>query len=151
MFPVNLRRLSRPRCFRGNYASFVVEAPGGQSQACLHRRLGERLARGEHWLHAANLDCAATLGPRPLGWGFRLVAASPFRFLGLFSNLGRWHVPELEGDDWCVAAPPTLLTPLALAAVTVNGRLSMTGRSRHLPHSVVRDLLERCHAISLDS
>lgn len=147
MLAVNMRRNPRPPRFRGNRASFIVARPGGRSADQFHLDLSDRLARGEHWAQAANLSRIAAGGPHLLSHGMKFLSACPFGFLGLFSNLGVWEVPELAADHWCCVAPPTDQTPIAVAALTVNGRLSMSGRSYRLPRTLVRRILERCRQL----
>lgn len=151
MFAVNLRRRAFPATMRGNHASFVVAAPGGRSGAALHADIYRRLGRGEHWANALHLARAAALGPSLLGVGLELLRGTPIGFLGLFSNLGAWDVPALPDDAWCISAPPTDQTPLTVALVCVNGRLSMCGRSQWLSRDFVARVLARTRDLSLGS
>ncbi len=146
MLAVNMRRNPQPTRFRGNYASFIVGMPGGRSPEVLHLDLSDRLARGEHWAQAANLSRIAAVGPFFLSHSMSCISASSFGFLGLFSNLGVWEVRELAFDSWCVVAPPTDQTPLAVAVLTLNGRLSMSARSYRLPRAFLRRVLVGCRA-----
>jgi hypothetical protein len=145
MVTVNLRRNPHPRRFRGNHVSFVVGYPGRHSVRRLHADLRNRLARGDHWAHIANMtrfssrafmDCALDG-----------LSASPLRFVGLFSNLGVWDVKELATESWCAVPSPSVLTPFVVTALTMNGRLTMCGRSYLLPRVVVRRLLTRCREV----
>jgi hypothetical protein len=148
MLPINLRSNPLPLDYRGNYASFVAAAPGGGSIGELHDQLADRLARGEQWANARWLAKFAA-HPTKLDVGINMLDATATSFLGLFTNFGEWNVPELGSDRWCIAGPPTRMTPIIIAAVCVNGTLAMTARSVMFGSEALQRLLHGCRAAVL--
>lgn len=149
MTTLNLRRNPTPPHYQGNQAAFVMGDPALGSIEALHLDIKRRLAQGEHWASTAWLAKALQTGPGGVASGFAIADVARAGFLGQFSNMGDWVVPELEGERWCITAPATTLTPLSAAALCLNGTLGIAAKSVVFDPVTLRRILDRCRSIAL--
>jgi hypothetical protein len=123
--PVNMRTGGTQRL--SNHLSFVpVRLGPDDGPRRVTRGARARLADGSHWILQSAAVALASLdqaGPAVTSLADRFRGRS----IGLFSNLGAWHVVGPPGGSraWVAAPPVNRFLPFGAAVVTVNGRLGL--------------------------
>jgi len=127
LMPVNMRGAVKIERDTQNQSSFLpVAVPRDGEPEAVHGEVRRLLSAQVHWAAWA----VAVVLPR---WVSRARYSAYVKkyharpghpWLGTFSNLGAWDVPD--GRDGWVFAPPTARTvPLAAGAITLRGRLGL--------------------------
>ncbi len=124
LVPVNLRGLVQQRVPHANHIGFLHVRVGRDASARgVHDAVRGEIARGAHWGAWTLANLGEALGERAIEGIARARRPGRRGTLGVFSNLG-----ALDGDGrdaWLFCPPTSLSQPLAVGALTWNGRLAL--------------------------
>lgn len=126
---VNLRGQVPALKLTDNQSSIVTVVFDDQdSPAQLHARIQSLFNAGMHWGSWDFLDTVCRLGPNLVRKQIRRYYSSNNSQMGTFSNLGvlNWDVSAGQAPYMFFAPCSTRTAPIAAAAGTLNGRLSLT-------------------------
>lgn len=147
LVPVNMRGAVQAGRDTQNQSSFLpVTVPRDGPPEAVHGEVRRLLAAQVHWAAWA----VAMVLPRWVSrarytaYVKKYHARSGHPWLGTFSNLGAWDVPDAT-DGWVFAPPTARTVPLAAGAVTLRGRLGLALDAHpvlDLPASEVVGLLD---------
>lgn len=126
---VNLRGCVPASDIADNQSSIVTVAfNDDDSPTQLHQNIRDLLARGMHWGSWDFLSTVCRFGPNLVRKQIRRYYSSNNSQMGTFSNMGVWNWSTDKGAaPYLYFCPPcTRTAPVAAAAGTLNGRMSLT-------------------------
>lgn len=127
VYPVNLRgAISLPEPEMNHCSGLMLTLPPQVSPLALARQVSRRFFRGEHWRQWWLLNLGRWLGQGGINMLMRVLARTPGRHTGSYSDLGNWQLPGITA--LCCSAPGSPAYPLAVATVLCNGRRSLSCR-----------------------
>jgi len=129
--PVNMRGPVRIEPDTANASSIMpVKVPRGAEPKAVHAALSRTLADNLHWGKWDQVNAIARLGKpflrKKVSHYYR--TADPSR-IGVFSNVGAWRGQTEPDVGVLVYGMPTLTEPLFAAAMTWNGKLTLSLRA----------------------
>lgn len=127
MVAVNLRgpvALDRPE---GNHSSSIgIYVHSDDPPQKTHRRVKKAFTSKDHWANWNFMTISRTIGKRKLVEGMKKNAEKGVRpYIGTFSNLGKWTLPDFQETGMLFSPPPGPNTPFSAGALEVNGSLGL--------------------------
>ncbi|MDP6959105.1 MAG: hypothetical protein QF645_09885 [Planctomycetota bacterium] len=122
--PVNLRSGEESN----NRSSYIaMEFSEGETTASFTSKFQDRLQKNIHWgVWGLGAFVGRWMKPMARKWVRRHYENQNPPFVGSFANIGNWVVPQKEAETWALSGIVTKIRPLGAAAMTFNGRLSLS-------------------------
>ncbi len=122
--PVNMRgAVELPNASQNHFSFISIAASPTSTPQEIHREIKTQFNCQEHWAYWEIFRFMAS-GPEILTEA--IGSASDSTRMGTFSNLGQWHIEELDNNDTFVFVPSiTPDSPIAIGVTHINGKLGL--------------------------
>ena len=127
VYPVNLRGATdRQRDSMNQCGGFMLNIAPDMDAQQLHQQVRNRMARLDHWSQWWLMSIGRLVGQSGVNLIYRGMNPRPGQFVGSYSNLGAWEVPDVKG--LVAAAPCSPSYPVSVTTAVCNGRRSFSVR-----------------------